>query len=497
VNKTVDVMNEKLQKENEELKKENELLKTVIDRIHEAVYIVNEKDEIILYNTESEKMEGLDRKDLLGKKEEDVFSQPYYFSEEVTKKILKTGKPLINQPYWYNLNDGRKTNMIFSAYPFYYKGQITAVYVIFRNMNQLSDFIAITLEMQKKFSKDELSRHDGAMYLLDDIISINSKMKKITAEARKIARRNSPVIIVGETGTGKELYAQGIHNASLYSRGPFIPINCAAIPDTLLESLLFGTVKGAFTGATDMPGLFEQAEEGTIFLDEINSMSLSLQAKLLRVLQEKSVRRLGSKDQIALHCRVISAANMDPIEAVKKQIMRSDLYFRLATITINIPPLRERKEDIEVLARHFIKKYNHQFGLFVKDISEEVISFFEQYDWPGNVRELENFIEGAMNFIHCKEKMLQLDHVPEYFEERLFLLKLKNDSQNNTDYKNQKKPIHTGTLQDALLETEKNIIESTLMRNNGNISRSAKVLGISRQNLHYKLKALGITNKEL
>ncbi|MBC2724444.1 MAG: PAS domain S-box protein, partial [Desulfosporosinus sp.] len=130
-------MNEKLQKENEELKKENELLKTVIDRIHEAVYIVNEKDEIILYNTESEKMEGLDRKDLLGKKEEEVFSQPYYFSEEVTKKILKTGKPLINQPYWYNLNDGRKTNMIFSAYPFYYKGQITAVYVIFRNMNQL------------------------------------------------------------------------------------------------------------------------------------------------------------------------------------------------------------------------------------------------------------------------------------------------------------------------------------------------------------------------
>ena len=493
MNKTFDVMIEKLQKENEELKKENELLKTVIDGIHEAVYIVNQKDEIILYNTESEKMEGLDRKDLLGKKEEDVFAQPYYFSEEVTKKILKTGKPLINQPYWYNLNDGRKTNMIFSAYPFYYKGQITAVYVIFRNMNQLSDFIAITLEMQKKFMKEELSRQNGAMYLLDDIISINGKMKRIAAEARKIARRNSPVIIVGETGTGKELFAQGIHNASLYSEGPFIPINCAAIPDTLLESLLFGTVKGAFTGAADMPGLFEQAEEGTIFLDEINSMSLSLQAKLLRVLQEKSVRRLGSKDQIPLHCRVISATNMDPVEAVKEQIMRSDLYFRLATITLNIPPLRERKEDIEVLARHFIRKYNHQFGLFVNDISEEVIGFFEEYDWPGNVRELENFIEGAMNFIHSKEKMLQLHHVPEYFEERLFLFK--KDPTRNTDCQYQKKSIHNGTLQDALLETEKNIIESTLMRNKGNISRSAKLLGISRQNLHYKLKALGITNK--
>lgn len=493
MNTTADILLEKLQKENEKLNKENELLKTVIDGIHEAVYIVNQNDEIILYNTESEKMEGLDRKDLLGKKEEDVFAQPYYFSEEVTKKILKTGKPLINQPYWYNLNDGRKTNMIFSAYPFYYQGQITAVYVIFRNMNQLSDFIAITLEMQKKFRKEELSRHDGAMYLLDDIISSNSKMKRLTAEARKIARRNSPVLIVGETGTGKELFAQGIHNASLYAEGPFIPINCAAIPDTLLESLLFGTVKGAFTGAADLPGLFEQAEEGTIFLDEINSMSLSLQAKLLRVLQEKSVRRLGSKDQIPLHCRVISATNMDPTEAVKEQSMRSDLYFRLATITLNIPPLRERKEDIEVLARHFIRKYNHQFGLFVNDISEEVISFFEEYDWPGNVRELENFIEGAMNFIHSKDKQLQLHHIPEYFEERLFLLK--KDPQRNTDYQYQRKAIHKGTLQDALLETEKDIIESTLMRNKGNISRSAKVLGISRQNLHYKLKALGITNK--
>ncbi|EHQ87833.1 sigma-54 interaction domain-containing protein [Desulfosporosinus youngiae] len=493
MNKTVDIMIEELQKENEELKKENELLKTVIDRIHESVYVVNEKDEIILYNTESEKMEGLDRKDLLGRKEEDVFAQPYYFSEEVTKKILKTGKPLIDQPYWYNLNDGRKTNMIFSAYPFYYKGQITAVYVIFRNMNQIGDFIAITLEMQKKFIKEELSHHDGAMYLLDDIIGINSKMKRITADARRIACRNSPVLIVGETGTGKELFAQGIHNASLYSEGPFIPVNCAAIPDTLLESLLFGTVKGAFTGATDTPGLFEQAEEGTIFLDEINSMSFSLQSKLLRVLQEKSVRRLGSKVQMPLHCRVISATNIDPVEAVKEQIIRSDLYFRLATITLNIPPLRERKEDIEVLARHFIRKCNHEFGLFVNDISEELIRFFEQYDWPGNVRELENFVEGAMNFVHNKEKMLKLHHVPEYFGERLFLLN--KDLQNTDNFQGQHTAIHNGTLQDALLETEKNIIKSTLMRNKGNISRSAKVLGISRQNLHYKLKALGITNK--
>jgi arginine utilization regulatory protein len=173
--------------------------------------------------------------------------------------------------------------MIYSAFPFYYKKRINAVYVIFHNINQISNFIAISLEMQKKLIKEANEPSLGAMFLLDDIIG-NSRIKKLTSEARRVAHRNSPVLLVGETGTGKELFAQGIHNASLNSKGPFIPINCAAIPDTLLESMLFGTVKGAFTGALGSPGLFEQAEDGTIFLDEINSMSLSLQSKLLRVL---------------------------------------------------------------------------------------------------------------------------------------------------------------------------------------------------------------------
>ena len=476
------VIIEELEQKNEELLKENELLKTIIDSIHESVYVVNENDEIILYNSESEKMEGLNRKDLLGQKEDDVFAQPYYFSDEVTKRILRTEKAMIEQPYWYYLNDGRKTNMIYSAFPFFYRGQIAAVYVIFRNMNQISDFIAITLEMQKKFNKEENNPLIGAMFLLDDIIG-NSTIKKITTEARNIARRNSPVLIVGETGTGKELFAQGIHNASLHSKGPFIPINCAAIPDTLLESLLFGTVKGAFTGATETPGLFEQAEDGTIFLDEINSMSISLQAKLLRLLQDKSVRRLGSSAQIPLNCRIISATNMDPIEAIEKQLIRSDVYFRLATVTLNVPPLRERKEDISVLVMHFIKKCNIEFGLFINNISEELLSLFEQYYWPGNVRELENFIEGAMNFVQNKDRILKLHHLPEYFRERLFQRK---------DL--QKSFIHNGTLQSVLSETEKTMIESILIQNKGNITKTSQELGISRQNLHHKLKALGISN---
>lgn len=483
MDRPVDVIIEELKQENEALKKENKLLNAIIDSVHESIYAVNEKDEIILYNSESERMEGLDRKDLLGKREDDVFIQPYYFSDEVIKRILKTGQPQIEQPFWYTLNDGRKTNMIFSAFPFYYQSQIAGVYVIFRNMNQISDFIAITLEMQKKFIREEKNRQDGAMFLLDDIIGINGEMKKIVAEARKIARRKSSVLIVGETGTGKELYAQGIHNASLHAKGPFIPVNCAAIPDTLLESLLFGTVKGAFTGAQDIPGLFEQAEDGTIFLDEINSMSLALQAKLLRVLQEKSVRRLGSKDQVPINCRIISATNIDPIKSMRDQVIRPDLYFRLATVTLNIPPLRERKDDIQVLTMHFIHKCNADFGLFVQNIAPELLCLLEQYYWPGNVRELENLIESVMNFVHHQDKVLRLHHLPDYFHERLF----QNKNKHNTS-------MQKGTLQSILLETEKKIIENTLTQYHGNITKTARELGISRQNLHHKIKSLRIAH---
>ncbi|MCR6544533.1 sigma-54 interaction domain-containing protein [Dehalobacterium formicoaceticum] len=466
------------------LEEENLLFRKIIDSIHEAVYVVHKDGKITLYNRESERMENLDRKEVLGKTEKEAFFQPYYFADEVTKKVFNTGKPILEQPYWYYLTNGRKTNMIYSAFPFFYRGEVTSVYVIFRNMNQMSDFIANTMELQKKFTKETNYYRKDALYLLDDIVGKSVQMKKIVREARQIAPRQSPVLIFGKTGTGKELFAQGIHNASLFAKGPFIGINCAAIPETLLESMLFGTVKGAFTGATDVPGLFEQAEDGTIFLDEINSMPLSLQAKLLRVLQEKKVRRLGGSVPIPVNCRVISATNVDPTQAVQEQTIRSDLYFRLATITINIPPLVERQEDIKVLTMHFIEKFNLEFDLFVHDLSNELLYAFEKYAWPGNVRELENFVESAMNFIQREDTILELDHLPEYFRERL---------ESNKDCAHP--ATHTGTLQSILAETEKNLIKQYLAQNRNNITKTAQDLGISRQNLYYKIKTLGLDNK--
>lgn len=470
---------EVLEKQNEALDKENQLLKAIIENINEAVFATNVANEVFIYNRESEKIEGMKREDVLGKKEREIYKD-YFFADEVKGEVIRTGKPIIDLPYKYKLHNGRIIDIIISTYPFYYKGKLTAVYTISRNINQMGEFIAITLEWQKKLMREEKINRSGAKYLFDDIIGINEKVLQTIALARKVATRNSPVLIIGETGTGKELYAHGIHNASLFSAGPFVPINCAAIPDTLLESILFGTVKGAYTGAVDLPGLFEQAKDGTIFLDEINSMANALQAKLLRVIQDKVVRRVGSQAEIPVNCRVISATNIDPFE--NSEIIRPDLLFRLATIAIHIPPLCERKEDINLLAKHFIQKYNNDFGLFVNKVSTDVLNLFYKYNWPGNVRELENIIESAMNLIEPNEKTLNIHHLPEYIQNKLLNIK---DNSCTLNLKNSK-------LSNTLLEIEKKAIEDALIRNNSNISKTADELGISRQNLHYKIKKMAI-----
>ncbi|MCR6544348.1 sigma 54-interacting transcriptional regulator [Dehalobacterium formicoaceticum] len=478
--------NIQLQEVGDDLERENQLLKTILDSIHEGVYATDEKGKIILYNREVEKTEGLKRSDVLGKKETDVYSyiSENNFYEAVTEKVMKTVKPLIEHHYKYYLPNGKRNDILINAFPFFYQEKLAGVYTVGRDVKTIGEFISNTLVMQRKLTMEENNPANvkGARYLLDHIIGDSKEMKETVALARKVAGHSSPILIVGETGTGKELFAQGIHNASLFAKGPFVPVNCAAIPDSLLESILFGTVKGAFTGAVDIPGLFEQAENGTIFLDEINSMPFSLQAKLLRVLQDKVVRRIGSKTETPINTRIISATNVDPFVAVQEQVIRSDLFFRLATVTIDIPPLRERKNDIHVLGHYFIRKFNDKFGIFVKGISRDLIKPFEHYYWPGNVRELENIIESGMNFVEHQDDELDLEHLPMYFQERL--LKTKEISKYM--------PGIQGTLRSNLQEFEKRLIYDALLRNSWNITRTAQELGILRQNLQHKIKVLNL-----
>lgn len=476
---------------NEDLLMENKLLREIIDRIHEGVLAVSDKDIIVLFNTGMEKIEGLRKREMVGKPELEAyhFLEGQSYNQVVTQQIKKYGKPLLGRVYTYNLPDGRMTNFMYNAYPFYYKNKLRAVYSIGRNMSQMEGFIAQTYEIYNQLNRGKQTNR--AVYFLDDIIGKSPLMKDALGIARKVAVRSSPILMYGKTGAGKELFAQGIHNASLFSKGPFVPVNCAAIPDTLLEATLFGTSKGAFTGAIDAPGLFEQAQNGTIFLDEINSMPKPLQAKMLRVLQEKVVRRLGSIQDIKVNCRIISACNEDPFE---ENAIRSDLLYRIATVIISIPPLCEREGDIAELARFFIRKFNNKFGFFVQDISPSLLKGFEAYDWPGNVRELENVIETAMNLIDSNVQRLEAKHLPMYMRARMKLDQTAWEQADGEEEAGSEEMIDEDSekLKDRLWNYEREIIEETLQKCKGNITKAADTLGIQRQNLHYRIRRFGL-----
>jgi arginine utilization regulatory protein len=326
-------------------------------------------------------------------------------------------------------------------------------------------------------------------YTFDHIIGTSPAIKEVIESAKRATRTSSYVLIVGDTGTGKELFAQSIHNASERLSGPFISQNCAALPDNLIESLLFGTKRGAFTGAMDTPGLFEQANGGTLLLDEINSLNMNLQAKLLRVLQEKTIRRIGDTKDTPVDVRVIANMNEDPIDAVANNRMRKDLYYRLGVVTIFVPPLKDRKEDIPLLVEHFVEKYNERFQMQVKGLSEEVKHSFFDYDWHGNVRELEHIIEAAMNIMMDGEDYIMYRHLPYQYRNKI-QMKERMMPLSTVDTFVKETGDVTVPLKEQMELFEKTYIEHVLKKNEFNISKTAKLLGLSRQSLQYRLKKL-------
>jgi transcriptional regulator with PAS, ATPase and Fis domain len=316
-----------------------------------------------------------------------------------------------------------------------------------------------------------------AQYYLDSIVGNNPALVKQKELAAKAARTVSTVLITGESGTGKEIFAHAIHNMSPRRKGPFIKVNCAAVPETLLESELFGYAEGAFTGARKegKPGKFELANHGTIFLDEIGDMSLSMQAKLLRVLQEKEVERVGSIHTTRINVRVIAATNHDLLKLVAEHKFREDLFYRLNVIILNLPPLRERIDDIALISTTLLRRLNQELGTGVHKISSDVIDCFCRYDWPGNIRELENTLEQAINF--CEGSSINLDHIPEHIKSSKAVL-----SAINTD----------GSLETMLEEHERDLIISTLRNYGGNKTKTAQALNIHRSVLYRKIKKYNI-----
>lgn len=449
----------------------NMLYETLLNELDIGIHIINEESKTIIYNRKMMEIESMERSDVLYKSPLEVFA----FEENKNSTLieaLKLGKTNKNIKQTYFNNKGQEITTINNTFPIIENGKIKGAIEISTEINH-----------SKQTMKTSLSRKQNNKFTFDHIIGDSSAIQSVITEAKRVIRTSSSILLVGETGTGKELFAQSIHNESQRATKPFISQNCAAIPDTLMESLLFGTNRGAFTGAIDKAGLFEEANGGTLLLDEINSLGPALQAKLLRAIQEKTIRRIGGTQEKEIDVRIIATINEDPLEAITHNRLRQDLYYRLSVVTLCLPPLRERKEDIPALVQHFIEKYNIQFGLSVTDLDVHVREFLYAYDWPGNVRELEHIIEGSMNLVE-EENIITAFHLPTRFRERIKKEFNMQPFLTNNDADAPK------TLKHTIEAMEKNYINQILKEYHGNISQAAKFLGLSRQNLQYRIKKL-------
>jgi len=470
------------------LRQNSPLLSMFIDLLDVCVQAVDAAGNTIFYSKGTAELEGLREQDVIGRPITDVytFDGKHKLDEQhsVLLQVLKTGQHISNQHMIFYAAGKRKVDVITNVYPVFAGGEIIAAVAFFRDVTQTKQMSEKIIELQKSLFHGK-NHANGTQYVFENIIGPSPVMQATIQIANKVAGNLSPVLIQGETGTGKELFAQSIHNASPVSAGPFVAVNCAAIPDNLLESMLFGTSKGAFTGAIEKAGLFEEAQNGTLFLDELNSMSIHLQTKMLRVLQTKSLMRVGSSKSTPVNARIISAINMDPKLAVEQSLLRSDIYYRLSVVSLVIPPLRERPECLLALTDHFIRQNNRIMGKNIQGLDKDVLLLFKNHRWPGNVRELEHAIEHAMNLVEIDETRIRADHLPPY---------LKNTAGSR---RTQHREFETvSNLKNTLLKFEKDIIAAKMKANHDNISQTAKELNVSRQFLQYRLKRLKIKHLE-
>lgn len=460
-------------------------LEKIIETLDEGVMMSNSEGKIILYNEAQEKMEGLNSQDIIGKHLWSVYNYNPQYSEH--RHTFNTGKPIYSRYRAHSTVNGIPKYVNYSTFPIQKDGKTISVFSLSTNESKLKDRLHQAIELKRKAnvtSEEKAYSKNGTIYTFKDIKGESQALFGLIKEAQNIAIHNTDTLIVGETGTGKELFAQSMHNHSKRADKPFVAINCAAIPENLLESTLFGTVKGAYTGATDQIGLFEYAQDGTLFLDEINSMPMTLQSKLMRVLQERFVRRVGSNDMAPVKCTIISACNEDPELLIAEHKMRLDLFYRIAHTSIYIPPLRERTEDVHFFINYFLTNYQTKLSKKVPELSETLQKSLLKYPWPGNIRELEHLIENLIIRVPEHAEEIDVDHLPSYMRTKLIPIY-------TTDTFHQPDLIQR-PLKKIFNNTEKQLIETTLKLVNWNVSQAAKKLGITRQSLQYHIKKHGL-----
>ncbi len=481
----------------------------VLDQFHEGVIITDTRGVILYMNDTQVRIDDLRINDAIGRTVTELYRVDEGTSPTMT--CLKTGRAIENLACYYRTHLGKVVNSVHNIYPLRADGRLIGAICYITDYKNIEQTLAAISQAGSPRSVSTFGVSpvmvrakrggNGTRYTFGDIIGAHTDLLAAMKAAQLASDSPSPIMVFGETGTGKEMFSQSIHNHSARKHNAYVVINCAAIPENLLEGLLFGTSKGAFTGAIDKAGLFETADGGTLFLDEINAMSPGLQAKLLRFLQERKVRRVGAMQEIDVDLKVISSVNVLPHAAIASGSMRADLFYRLAVVFITIPPLRERMQDLDRLAAHFLDKANGRLGRQVTGIATDVISRFKRYIWPGNVRELEHVIEGAMNMVGA-EATIQMHHltVPLLMENpQQAAAPSHGGSVNQSGRFNpafsapSPDPAFSG-LPLAEMKTKSEIakIQAALAATRGNAAGAARRLGISPQLIHYKLKRFGI-----
>ena len=435
-------------------------LETILDSIADGVFTINLDREITTFNRAAERITGVKQEQAIGQKCFDVFHANICQGNCPMEKTLETGSSMIDLPVSIlNVKGANVPISVSTAVLKNERGKTVGGVETFRDLSDIEDL------------RRELSRQ----YSFGDIVSKNHEIIKLFGVLPDIARSSSPVLIEGASGTGKELFARAIHTCSDRSEGPYVAVNCGALPHALLESELFGYCRGAFTDAkSDKPGRFARAAGGTLFLDEIGDMPLPLQVKLLRVLQEGEFEPLGSAKPQKTDARIIAATNQDLAVLMAEGKFREDLYYRINVIKLALPRLADRRDDIPLLVDHFINHFNVRTGKRITGLSPEAMRLFMHYDFPGNIRELENIIEHG--FVLCRGRLITPEHLPRDFQGVSTVAQV---------------PASSGHV--SLHAAEAGVISSLLAEHGGSRVKTARALGINPSTLWRKMKRLGIS----
>ena len=454
------------------------MLQAIIHSSDDAISVVDENGRGILINPAYSRITGLTQEQVIGQPATTDISE----GESMHMKVLQTRRAVRGVPMRVGPN---KREVIVNVAPIIVKGKLKGSVGVIHDMSEMK---SLNRELNRA---RQLIRKLEAKYTFEDIIGQSDEMMLAMEQAKLGAKTPATVLLRGESGTGKELFAHAIHNASDRKYNKFIRVNCAAISETLLESELFGYEEGAFSGAVrgGKRGFFEEANNGSIFLDEIGELPVNTQAKLLRVLQEKEIIRVGGTKPISINVRIIAATNVNLEKGIAKGSFREDLYYRLNRMPIHIPPLRKRKEEIPLLNERLIQKISQDYGRNVEGITPAALKQLMEYDWPGNVRELENILGRAIIFMKYNDQFIDVQHLPELKNKKNLT---ESSVSNRTD-----SVVMDRTLSDMMEEFEAKIIKQTLLRLNGNKTLTAKTLGLSVRNLYYKIEKYKIEKNSM